>query len=342
MLRLARPFAPSRILLAVTVLAANLTALPVRAEDIAVRTSTVLLDGRDPARTMAGRLEWRGGIAIATEHKRFGGLSGILIENGGRHLRAISDTGQWAVGELRYDANGFLTGIDKVALDNMIDPNGEPMANSKVNDAESLTRLADGRLLVGFERDHRILLYPAGAERDGRGLSGKPLRITTPPDLEKAPNNDGLEALATLPDGRVLAVAEDLTAGLGLVRAWIGTMQGNDVSWQKLAYRIVGPFRPTGAAALPNDDVILTERAFNPIEGVRVRVVRVRGADIRPDAELEPEELAYLAAPVITENLESVDALELPDGRIGLWIIADDNFNKGMQRTLLLHFVLKD
>jgi len=342
MVRLKRLSTPSPILLVVAILAASLASASVRAEDIPVRSSTVLLDGSDPARTMVGKLEWSGGIAIASDHKRFGGLSGILIENGGRHLRAISDTGQWAVGELRYDAKGFLAGIDKVALDNMVDPNGEPMANSKVNDAESLTRLADGRLLVGFERDHRVLLYPAGAERDGRGLSGKPIRITTPPDLENAPNNDGLEALATLPDGRVLAVAEDLTAGLGLVRAWIGTMQGNDVSWQKLAYRITGPFRPTGAAALPNGDVILTERAFNPIEGVRVRVMRVRAADIKPDAILEAEELAYLAAPVITENLESVDALVLPDGRIGLWIMADDNFNKGLQRTLLLHFVLRE
>jgi len=343
MSRLTRPLAPSRLLLAATLLAASLASPPVRAEDIAVRTSIVLLDGSDPARTMVGKLEWRGGIAIASEHKRFGGLSGILIENGGKHLRAISDTGQWAVGELRYDARGFLAGIDQVTLDNMVDPNGEPMANSKVNDAESLTRLPDGRLLVGFERDHRVLVYPAGSERDaGKGLNGKPIRITTPPDLENAPNNDGLEALATLPDGRVLAVAEDLTAGLGMVRAWIGTVQGNDVSWQKLAYRIMGPFRPTGAAALPNGDVILTERAFNPIEGVRVRVMRVRAADIKPDAILEAEELAYLAAPVITENLESVDALVLPDGRIGLWIMADDNFNKGLQRTLLLHFVLKD
>src|SRR5690606_10368322 len=114
-------------------------------------------------------------------------------------------------------------------------------------------------------------------------------------------NNDGLEALATLPDGRVLALSEDLSAGDGLVRAWIGTARGADFAWQTLSYRIKGPFRPTGAASLPNGDVILTERAFNRVEGVRVRVMRLRGADIRPDAILEAEELAYLAAPVITE-----------------------------------------
>ncbi|MDF3075495.1 MAG: hypothetical protein K0S54_3162 [Alphaproteobacteria bacterium] len=315
---------------------------PARAEDIAVRSSALLLDGSDPARLEVGKLQWRGGIAIASDNRRFGGLSGILIEQAGRHLRAISDTGQWLVGELRYDAQGFLIGMDKVAVDNMVDPQGELMTTSKANDSESITRLADGRVLVGFERAHRILAYPAGSERQGGGLAAKPLRITTPPGLENAPFNDGLEALATLPDGRVLAMSEDLSAGEGLVRAWIGTVQGSDLAWQSLAYRIKGPFRPTGAAALPNGDVVLTERAFNPVEGVRVRVVLVRAGMIVPGGTIEPEELAYLAAPVITENLESVDALALPDGRIALWIMADDNFNKGLQRTILLHFVLKD
>jgi hypothetical protein len=311
------------------------------AEDIAVRTTPLLLDGSDPARTEIGSLQWRGGIAIASDSRRFGGLSGILIENGGKHLRAISDTGQWLVGELRYDAQGFLVGIEQVAVDNMVDPLGELMTTSKANDSESLTRLADGRVLVGFERDHRVYVYPAGREREGGGLAAKPLRVATPPGLENAPNNDGLEAMATLPDGRVLAVSEDLSAGEGLVRGWIGTVESSGLAWQSLAYRIKGPFRPTGASALPNGDVVLTERAFNPAEGVRVRVMRVRAAMIVAGGTIEAEELAYLAAPVVTENLESVDALPLPDGRIGLWIMADDNFNKGLQRTILLHFVLK-
>ncbi|MGE0153983.1 MAG: esterase-like activity of phytase family protein [Reyranellaceae bacterium] len=319
-----------------------LAAVAVRAEDIAVRATPLLLDGSDPARTTIGSLEWRGGIAIASDSRRFGGLSGMLVENGGRTLHAISDVGQWLTAELRYDAQGFLVGMERAAMDNLLDPNGEIMASSKANDAESLTRLKDGRLLVGFERDHRVLVYPAGSERQGQGLAGKPLRFPTPPGLEQAPNNDGLEALATLPDGRVLAVSEDLSAGEGLVRAWIGAARGADWQWQTLSYRIKGPFRPTGAASLPNGDVVLTERAFNPVEGVRVRVMRIRAAAIVAGGTIAAEELAYLAAPVVTENLESVDALALPDGRIGLWILGDDNFNKGLQRTVLLHFVLKD
>jgi hypothetical protein len=331
-----------RILSALLFSFLSLVAPQARAEDIGVTATPLLLDGSDPARYVIGKLEWRGGIALASDSRRFGGLSGVLIEDGGKSLRAISDVGQYLAARLRYDAKGFLTGMEGAAMDNMVDPTGQIMANSKSNDAESLTRLRDGRLLVGFERDHRVYAYPAGSEREGKGLAGKPLRLTNPPGLEQSPSNDGLEALATLPDGRVLAVAEDLSAGEGLVRAWIGTAQGADFAWQILSYRIKGPFRPTGAAALPNGDIVLTERAFNPVEGVRVRVVRVRAAMVVPGGTIEPEELAYLAAPVVTENLESVDALPLPDGRIGLWIMGDDNFNKGLQRTILLHFVLLD
>lgn len=326
--------------LSIVCLTLALAASIARAEDIGVHSTPLLLDGSDPARYTVGKLEWRGGIAVASDSRRFGGLSGMLVENGGKSLTAISDVGQYLVASLRYDAKGFLVGMDQARMDNLLDPLGEIMANSKSNDAESLTRLKDGRLLVGFERDHRILVFPAGSEREGKGLAGKPLRVATPPGLEKAPYNDGLEALATLPDGRVLAVSEDLKVGEDLVQAWIGTVQGGDMSWQTLAYRIKGPFRPTGATSLPNGDVLLTERAFNPVEGVRVRVVRVRAAMVRPGGTMEPEELAYLAAPVVTENLESIDALPLADGRIGIWIIADDNFNKGLQRTILLHFIL--
>lgn len=331
------------VLSAILVLALHLTVpAGAHAEDIGLRSTPLMLDGSDPARTVVGKLEWRGGIAIASDSRRFGGFSGMLVENGGSTLHAISDVGQWLTAELRYDAKGFLVGMEQAAIDNLLDPNGEVMTTSKANDAESLTRLQDGRLLVGFERDHRVLVYPAGSEAKGQGLAGRPQRFPTPPGLEQAPANAGLEALATLPDGRVLAVSEGLSAGDGLVRAWIGTARGAEWQWQALAYRVKGPFRPTGAAALPNGDVLLTERAFNPIEGVRVRVMRAPAAMIVAGGTIAAEELAFLAAPVVTENLESIDALPLPDGRIGLWILADDNFNKGLQRTILLHFAIKD
>ena len=327
--------------LALACLLALPLAAPAMAEDVVLRSSPLTLDGKDPARTTVGKLEWRGGIAIASDSRRFGGWSGMLIEDGGKRLLAVSDVAHWLRAELRYDAKGMLVGIDGGALDLMQDENGAPFAGGRGIDAESLTRMADGTLLVGFERLHRVLAWPGGNELSGGGLAGRPIRIPQPPGLEASPDNEGLEALATLADGRVLAISENLAAGDGLVRAWIGSGSGASMAWQALSYRTVPPFQPTGAAVLPNGDVIVTERTFNPIEGVRVRVVRLRRDSIAPGAIVEPQELARLIAPVITENLESVDAALLPDGRVGLWILSDDNFNPA-QRTILLHFALVD
>lgn len=317
-------------------------ASPSFAESFPVRATPLILDAHDPARRSVGRLEWRGGVALSAENRRFGGFSGILLGDGGRSLRAISDVGFWMETALQYGADGRLSGMGEATVGALNDEAGKPLSGGAQIDAESLTLLADGRLLVGFERSHRILVYPAGEKgKSAAGLAGTPRRIALPPGLDGAPNNDGLEALATLPDGRVLAVSEDLKAGPGSVRGWIGTASGADFAWQELAYRVVGAFRPTGAAALPNGDVLLTERSFNPVEGVRVRVMLLRGNTILPGATLEAEELAQLVAPVVTENLESLDVATLPDGRIGIWIMGDDNFNP-MQRTILLHFALTD
>ena len=330
----AAPFALAWLLAVVSI-------APAMAEDVALRSTPLTLDGKEPTRSQVGRLEWRGGIAIASDSRRFGGWSGMLIEDGGKRLLAVSDVAHWLRAELRYDAKGMLVGIEGGALDLMQDENGAPFAGGRAIDAESLTRMADGTLLVGFERLHRVLAWPAGNELSGSGLAGRPIRVSQPPGLEASPDNEGLEALATLADGRVLAISENLSAGDGLVRAWIGSGAAVGMEWQALSYRTVPPFQPTGAAVLPNGDVIVTERTFNPIEGVRVRVVRLRGDTIKPGAIVEPRELARLIAPVITENLESVDAALLPDGRVGLWILGDDNFNPA-QRTILLHFALVD
>ena len=312
---------------------------------VAIAATPVPLDANDPARTIVGRLEWRGGLALAGSHRRFGGWSGMLVEDGGRRLVLVSDIGDWLPATLAYDGAGRLAGVSDATLGRLQDESGNPMPDGKRADAESLTRLADGRLLVGFEREHRVLVYPAGSEAAGGGLAGRPQRLPDPPGLAEAPDNEGLEALATLPDGRVLAVTENLSAGEGLARAWVGTPSGTAsgaaMAWQPLSYRMVPPFRPTGAAALPGGDVVLTERTWNPVQGVRVRVVRVAGGTIAAGAVLEPVELARLIAPVATDNLESIDAAALPDGPIGLWIVSDDNFNP-MQRNLLLHFAIVD
>ncbi|MEK9725686.1 MAG: esterase-like activity of phytase family protein, partial [Rhodospirillaceae bacterium] len=68
-----------------------------------------------------------------------------------------------------------------------------------------------------------------------------------PPDgLAALPANSGIEALALLSDGRLLAITEgrkDVASAL----AWVSDTDG----WSPLTYPTDGEFRPTGAATLP-------------------------------------------------------------------------------------------
>src|SRR3546814_1400739 len=68
-------------------------------------------------------------------------------------------------------------------------------------DAEALARLPDGSLLVAFEREHRLRRFPAD-------LGGRAEVFDAPPGLAEADINAGIEAMATLADGRLLAFSE--------------------------------------------------------------------------------------------------------------------------------------
>jgi hypothetical protein len=57
-------------------------------------------------------------------------------------------------------------------------------------DAESLVRMPDGSMIVGFEHQQRLWRYPV---TDGR-LDGRPTLVPPPPGLDGAPANGGIEA----------------------------------------------------------------------------------------------------------------------------------------------------
>lgn len=329
---------PSLRLLAAACLLSLAPAAARSSDPLPVRASPLALDTQDAARQTVGKLSWRGGLVLQADNPRFGGLSGMAVERDGRRLRAVSDTGTWLTLDL-VQAGGRLAGVENARIGPLRGTDGRPLSGKGETDAESLAPWPGGGWLVGFERDHRILRYPAGEEAQGGGLAGIPHLLPAPGELAAAPANAGLEALTVLADGRILAITEDMPAGPGRVLGWIGRADPVDPAWRKLSYRITGAFRPTAAATLPNGDVVMLERSYSPLEGVRVRVVRLRAESLQPDAILAPEELARLEAPVATENLEALDVSRGPDGETLLWLMSDDNFNP-LQRTMLLLFAL--
>ena len=79
----------------------------------------------------------------------------------------------------------------------LLGPDGTVPEGKDSRDAESLALLPDGGFVVGFEREHRLLRYPPGTGRP----DGVPVAVASPPGLEKAPFNGGIEALDVLRGG---------------------------------------------------------------------------------------------------------------------------------------------
>ena len=302
------------------------------AEPLDLRARPVALDPEDRARSVVGALEYRGGVVLSSRHHHFGGLSGLDVSPDGARMTAVSDRGYWITARLIYDDGGRLVGVADAAIHKMVNNRGRPLILGW-GDAEDIARLADGRLAVSFEVHHRVLLYPGdGARGDSRA---RPLAM--PPDLNEAPSNGGIEALAALTGGRLLAVTEELRDGAGGVRGWLLSPDG--AAAHPIGYRLEGSFHPVSFATLPGGDVLALERRFNFIGGFGARLTRIDGAAIKPGATLAGREIARLDPPLTVDNFEAVAVRRAADGSIRVYLLSDDNFRL-LQRTLLLQFRL--
>ena len=243
----------------------------------------------------------------------FGGLSGLLIE--GDRLLAASDKAHLL--RARFAVTGPEISFEDATLWHLRTAQ-DILLDGKEGDAESLARV-EGHLLISFERDHRI------QRLDGQGRLQD---WAAPPGFADLANNGGIEALAGLRDGRVLALAEDPE---GAETPWWLLSEGTVLDQGGLA--LTPPHKVTGATLGPDGRLYLVLRHFSVATGVSIRIQRMALEDGRPS-------LASLETLAAFENLSGIDNMEgiaIADGH--LWIISDDNFNAG-QRTLLLRFAI--
>jgi hypothetical protein len=278
------------------------------------------------------RLELLGGLQLDDEALGFGGLSALHLD-ADLQVTAISDLAFWMTARIEL-RDGRPAGLSGLRTGPLGDGAGKPLSRGYSGDAESLARLPDGTWLVGFERWHRIRAY--------QRLDGPGIYVPAPPGLEAAGGNGGLEALAALADGRLLAITEAMSVRgqPGVVRAWLGGPPGE---WQALAYRPGEGLSPSDATPLPDGGALVLERSFSLFGGFGGRMVRIPAAALQaagPDTVLEGEEILRIAAPLPVDNFEGVSAARV-GGRTLVAMISDDNQNL-LQRTMLLLFVLAD
>lgn len=311
--------------------AALLCLLPglVAADQISVRSFEVILSHDSPAVELVGDLKFRGGIDMRSGAEGFGGFSGLDISPDGRRLIAVSDQGMWFTADLTYDRTGALNGLSNTALFPIRGLDGKPLKGRKSTDSESIARLTDGSLVVGFEQSHRLRRFP---------FPGEPAqRIRAPLVLGTSPPNGGAEAITRLWGNQLLILSERLEAREGIAAGWIGAGK----EWRAVGFRKSGIFRPVGADTRDDGMVFLLERRFSTLGGLGTRISVVPGSEIAPGAIFKTRELAELSPPLVSDNFEGIAVRRTGGGETLIYIISDDNFHD-LQRNLLLMFSLAE
>ena len=257
-----------------------------------------------------------GAVALSADHPRFGGFSGLVVRKG--RMIAVSDMGWWLIAPVSDSPAGIRPGAARFLR--MRDADGIGF-EKRGGDAEGLT-IAGARTAVSFERDHRVALYKdaeAGGEiRDRR--------------FERMAPNGGLEALATLPDGRLLAIGE--AALEGGFPMFLMSPDG-EVASSRLP--VTGRHAVTGADVGPDGRLYVVLRDYVPLVGVSIRIHRYRlGDDGFPDPASRTVLAAFEGSGGI-DNMEGISVWTDRAGRTRLTLIADDNYN-ALQRTLVVDF----
>ena len=303
-------------------------AQPRSADDLSVILAPIEVDSQRPERKSFGALRLLSAFHLRSKDHRFGGLSGLSIGADGK-LYAISDRGYWLSATMSMDSDGALSSLTDWRIAPMLAPTKRPVSGS-LRDAEALARAKDGSFLVGFEGAHRIWRYsPPPAT-----FQSIPRAEPIPPTAARAPRNGGIEALAELPDGRLLALTEDFKNSDGSVRGWLM----DNGQWAELSYLPADGFRVTDCAVLDDGDLLVLERRYVLFAILSTRVTLVPASSFKPGAKIVGKELLRLEQPLAVENFEGIAVQQSSKGTT-IFMVSDDNYS-AFQQTLLLQFLL--
>ena len=292
-------------------------------------------DIRDPSRRQFGLLEFRGGLALRSAHRNFGGLSAIRVAADGGNFIAVSDKGQWLRGRIVYQGSR-PSGIADAEMAPILGADGQPLTSRGWYDAEAIAE-DGGTLYVGFERVHRIVRFNYGQH----GLLARGQPIPVPPGLRSLPSNKGIEGLVFVPKGSPLAGTLIAISERGLDRAGnITAFLIGGSSPGAFAVKRSDSYDTSDAALLPGGDMLLLERKFTWTGGLSVRIRRVALAEIKPGALVDGPILLEADLGYEIDNMEGM-SVHKNGGETVITLISDDNFLI-FQRTLLLQFTLAE
>ncbi len=329
--------APFAALLALGLLA-SIGESPVQATDkVAVEARQIPEFRLGQANQPIGKLQFVGGLSLASDNWLFGALSSIRVRPDGQHFVMVLDTGHFLTGEITRDGNGLLSGLANVEITSMRDKLGRDDAQKYNMDSESLAFRGDD-VLVSFEGLHRVDVYPGPDFVHQVPSASIPILM----DPRKLKGNGSLESLAMAPASSPLGavpvtIAERSFDAAGNLFAAIldGPLKG------RFSVKVTDGYAVSDCTFLDNGDLVLLERRFGITVGIGLRILRVPAAELRPGAIVEGHVLMEAGPESQIDNMEGIDAVTMPDGSTHLILVSDDNHSL-LQRSLMLEFKLLD
>lgn len=343
-----RLFLVAALAFTATLLATSPASAQMKPDTAGIATQDIAVDARPIARFARGsapkvmrRLEWRGGLVLTSRSKYFGGWSGLILSDDGTRLTAVSDSGIWMTGELTYDDDDRPKAMRAARIGPLLTLKGGPLSRTRDRDAEAMAlaggSLTQGKALIAFEQNDRIGVFPLG-----KGGVGKPTSYLTMPKEAARMRMDGIEALTVIAGGRqkgaVVAFTENPLRGEKQHRGWIwqaGEPRGFTVAG-------IAGYGITDAASLPDGSLLLVERRFRWLEGLRIRLRHIAAGAIAPGAAVAGDVLLEADMSQEIDNLEAIAVSRDADGKTVVTLLSDDNYNRFLQRTVLLQFTLTD
>jgi hypothetical protein len=327
---------------------------------IPIKAAPVPLQSLNSLRRKLDRLTFVAGFHLTSPSERFGGLSGLdVLEDG--NLLAVSDQGDFVWIDLAKD--GATPIAARIA--GMRDTNADFLRAKAEGDAEGLA-VSEGLALVSFERNHRVLAFDIAA--CGGAARGAPItlgghsalipQVLTASRIDVGANS-GPEPLGVTGDWYLLAGLETklgdaspLSARPLEARPDFGIRLGQGLP-EFVGLDVV----ETGEG---RNDVraFSLHRARNPLSSNVITIAETRLTRSLDQTDLprrvlgeidershyrftagETRRLADMSLLFTIDNFEGIAAKEMPDGRIRLYVISDNNFSAS-QRTLLMVFDL--
>ena len=310
------------------------------AKPIKITAIPIDFDRDNPERKEFGKLVWRGGLNLFANSPYFGGYSALAIDPSGKTILVVSDAGIWLRGTIDYDGRR-MKGVSNAVIGPLLGADGKPLRDDQERDSEGMTLIdggpAAGTAYISFERHHRILSYPFGAQKFGPPTGS----LALPPGTKRLRPNSGLEAVVMLRSGplkgTVVAFSENLTDNTGNLQGWlIGGPTPGPFTLTRL-----GGFDVTDAAPLPDGGIVVLERRFRYSEGIKMRIRRIKASEIKRGALITGETLLEATDALNIDNMEGIAAHRSPSGETILTLVSDDNFS-ALQRTLLMQFAVPD